>query len=70
MQRQGGHRILFHETWAQPVATKLRARALVMDQMGEGDSWPELQGTVTLFLARYLHLDTNLWLNTDGAYLP
>jgi hypothetical protein len=25
---------------------------------------------VKLYLARYLHIETNLWLNTDGRYLP
>ncbi|MDX1734615.1 MAG: CsiV family protein [Halioglobus sp.] len=70
MERVDGHRILFHESWVQPLAPDAPGPALVMDQMGSGVDWPELQGTVTLSLSRYLHLEANLWRNTRGDYLP
>ncbi len=70
MQRTGRYRTLFHETWVQPVASEARAIPLVLDDSGALESWPRLQGTVKLHLSRYLHIETNLWLNTSGDYLP
>ncbi len=70
MQRAGGYRILFHETWAQPVPEESRARPLVLDRSGDAQVWPELQGSIRLYRARFLTLETNLWLNTQGSYLP
>ena len=70
MQKSGRYRILFHETWLQPVVSKARTLPIILDQSGNGGEWPRLQGSITLYLSRYLHLETNLWLNTDGSYLP
>lgn len=68
MQRVGGYRILFHETWAQPVSARAQSRAIIVDSASDSP-WPELQGSIRLSLARYLHLETDLWLNTQGDYL-
>jgi hypothetical protein len=70
MQKSGRHRVLFHETWLQPVVSKGRTLPIILDNSGNGGEWPRLQGSITLYLSRYLHLETNLWLNTDGSYLP
>ncbi|MCB1841488.1 MAG: hypothetical protein KDI09_00865 [Halioglobus sp.] len=70
MQRAGGYRTLFHEAWLQPVTDASRAIPLALDTSGDTPTWPELQGTITLSLARFLSLETNLWLNTQGNYLP
>lgn len=70
MERNGPYRILFHEVWWQPVSAQRSALPLVLDHSGDSASYPSLQGTVTLYLSRFLHLETNLWLNTDGSYLP
>lgn len=70
MQRAGGYRILLHAAWAQPVLEESRARALILDRSGDMQAWPELQGSIRLSLARFLTLETNLWLNTQGSYLP
>ena len=70
MQRSGRYRILFHESWVQPVRDEASALPIVLDRSGDdAEPWPELQGSIKLHLARYLHLETNLWLNTDGSYL-
>ncbi|MFV0276095.1 MAG: CsiV family protein [Parahaliea sp.] len=69
MERRGGYRILFHESWLQPLASKSAALPLVLDDSGASQNYPPLQGTVTLSLSRYLQIDTRLWLNTDGSYL-
>lgn len=70
MQRSGRYRILFHEAWIQPLYSEAQAQPIVLDRSGDGGPWPELQGTVKLYLARYVYLESNLWLNTAGDYLP
>ena len=69
MQRSGRYRILFHETWIQPMGSQATAVPIVLDRSGDGGPWPALQGSVKLYLSRYFYLDTNLWLNTQGEYL-
>lgn len=70
MQRSGRYSVLFHETWVQPVAGEDRSLPIVLDHSGDFQQWPLLQGTINIFLSRYLQLETNLWLNTPGEYLP
>lgn len=70
MQRLGRYRTLFHQGWVQPVASDTAALPIVLDRSGDTDQWPVLQGSIKLFLSRYLHIETNLWMNTSGNYLP
>ena len=70
MQRSGRYQTLFHQSWAQPVLAQGNALPLILDRSGDTGQWSRLQGSVTLYLSRYLHLETNLWLNTSGDYLP
>jgi hypothetical protein len=69
MNRSGKYQILFHKAWAQPVVGKSKALSLILDRSGDGRDWPRLQGSIKLYIARYLHLQTDFWLNTDGEYL-
>ncbi len=69
MQRSGRYSILFHETWVQPVESAETSLPIVLDRSGDSRQWPQLQGTIKPYLARYLQLETNLWLNTAGEYL-
>jgi hypothetical protein len=70
MARSGRYNILFHETWAQPMVAKTDTLPIVVDRSGDNQAWPTLQGSIKLYLSRYLHIETNLWLNTMGEYLP
>jgi len=70
MQRSGRYRILFHESWLQPMMAQSAALPIVLDRSGDGGQWPELQGTVKLYSSIEINLETNLWLNTQGEYLP
>tara|TARA_R110001592_G_scaffold240929_2_gene501210 strand:+ start:31774 stop:32910 length:1137 start_codon:yes stop_codon:yes gene_type:complete len=70
MQRGGRYTVLFHETWVQPVPPEERSLPIVLDHSGDTGQWSRLQGTIKLSLSRYLHVQTNLWLNTSGDYLP
>ncbi len=69
MRRSGRYDTLFHEAWYQPVQGEEEALPIVLDRSGDTGYWPRLQGSVKLYLSRYLHIETNLWLNTDGRYL-
>ena len=64
------HRTLLHESWVQPLEVEKRSLPIVLDRSGDTGQWPQLQGSVKLYLSRYAHLETNLWLNTNGSYLP
>ncbi|MEH6582864.1 MAG: CsiV family protein [Halioglobus sp.] len=70
MQRTGRYQIMFHEAWVQPFKPENSALPIVVDRSGDTHDWPRLQGSVKLHLSRYLHIETNLWLNTTGNYLP
>jgi hypothetical protein len=70
MQRSGRYDILFHETWVQPVPSEGSSLPIVLDDSGDTGQWPRLQGSIKLYLTRYLQVDTDLWLNTAGSYLP
>jgi len=70
MQRMGNYRTLYHQTWLQPMRDESSALPIVLDRSGDTLDWPQLQGTVKIYLSRYLHVETDLWLNTTGNYLP
>lgn len=70
MQRSGRYRILYHEAWLQPMTGQAESVPIVLDRSGDGGEWPALQGSIKLYLASYIYLETNLWLNTQGEYLP
>ena len=70
MERSGKYRVLFHQSWLQPMVDKAAASDIVLDHSGDEQQWPELQGSIKFYLSRYLHMETNLWLNTSGDYLP
>lgn len=69
MNRTGRYRVLFHGAWTQPVAARSEALPIILERSGDTGHWPALQGSIKLYLSRYLHLETNLWLNTNGDYL-
>lgn len=70
MERSGRYETLLHESWVQPMSSDVDSLPIVIDRSGDVESWPRLQGSVRFYLSRYLHLETNLWLNTAGTYIP
>lgn len=67
LRRNASMRVLFHETWRQPIIDKKNAAAIVMhagDTFGENS---ELEGSITLHVSRYLHIETNLWMTKFEA---
>lgn len=70
VRRSGRYRVLFHEAWVQPVPEQARALPIVLDRSGDTGEWPAWQGSILIYLSRFLHLETRLWLNTRGNYFP
>lgn len=69
MRAGDDYRVLFHQSWVQPVTASSNSLPIVLDHSGDEQFWPSLQGTIDIHLARYLEIKTNLWLNTQGQYL-
>lgn len=62
LNRASELRVLYHRHWHQELVPQNQAPALILsggDLYGEHH---ELEGTLTLYLSRYIHLRTNLWL--------
>jgi hypothetical protein len=69
LRRSAGRRVLFHESWLQPLRDQQESAAIVISSDDLHGDYPELQGSIQLYVSRYLHIETQLWLNTSGGYL-
>ena len=58
----------FSAAWVQP--NDAEPQALIVDSWLGTSVWPELQGTLRIDIKETPELSTNLWLNTNGAYMP
>lgn len=65
--RDRSMRVLFHEAWHQPMASLDQAPAVVISGGEVFDTHYELEGSVKLFVSRYLHVHTNIWLSQFEA---
>ncbi len=65
--RDRAMRILLHKTWRQPMADKGQAPSIVITGGDRFDDHYELEGSIKLFVSRYLHLHTDLWLTEFEA---
>jgi len=55
--------VLFHQTWRQAPKALSETPALIISGGHQYGEHSELEGSIKLSIARYLHLDTNLWLS-------
>jgi hypothetical protein len=63
LSEHAGFKVLFHEAWRQIVVSQERSPAVLIvggDAFGEHN---ELEGSVTIHVSRYLHINTDLWLS-------
>lgn len=60
--RRNSYRTLFHEAWRQPVEGKEKALPVLVQGGRQFGDYFELEGSVTIRVSRYLHIDTQLWL--------
>lgn len=63
ISRRNNFRILFHEAWRQVVLSEKASPSVLIfggDTFGEHS---ELEGSININVARYLHFNTNLWFS-------
>lgn len=71
LERNEDYRLLFHEAWRMRLVSENRSIPLLIEGGDYFDAMPELQGKLNLSVARYLHLETDLYLNTfEASNLP
>ncbi len=63
LKRDKRYRVLFHQSWRQPVVNIENAPSLLISGGDSFSNHHELEGSITLSVARYLHLHTNLWFS-------
>ncbi len=72
INRRRAMKVLFHEAWRQPVYRRDTASSLAISSTLATDTgdYPALQGSLLLYVSRYLHMEANLWLNQVNNALP
>ena len=60
---QGNIRVLFHEAWRQHLASTEETPAILVSGGEAFDKHHRLEGSLQFSVARYLHLNSNLWLS-------
>lgn len=58
-----GYQLLWHQAWLQPMLPESEAPWLEVQAGAEFDGHYSLEGSLRIYLERFLHLDTDLWLS-------
>ncbi|MEW5248447.1 CsiV family protein [Microbulbifer sp. 2201CG32-9] len=58
-----GYRVLLHKAWRQVLQNKQNSPAILISGGTTLGGMHQLEGSITLSVARYLHLSTNLWFS-------
>lgn len=64
LNRSEDYRLLFHEAWRMGLVAEPKSLPLLIEGGDYYAGMPELQGKLKLSVARYLHLETDLFFNT------
>ncbi|MBB1487515.1 CsiV family protein [Oceanospirillum sediminis] len=67
LKRNGDHRILFHESWHMTARGKGKSLPIRIRGGQRFGNQYELDGTISISIARYLHVSTNLYLSEFSA---
>lgn len=70
LDRSETYQVRHYLRWAEILQGEEKALPIRLDTMNYGELWPDIQGDITVFVERYLHVKTNLWLNTMAPYAP
>ena len=65
IRRSRDMRMMLHRSWLQPLRAREQSLPVLLDGEITAGDFPVLQGSLMLYVSRYLHVETNLWLNTD-----
>jgi hypothetical protein len=68
LDRSEAYEVRHYLRWAEILQGEEMALPIRLDTMNYGERWPDIQGDITVFVERYLHVKTNLWLNTMAPY--
>ena len=66
IRRSRDMRMMLHRSWLQPLRARDQSLPVLLDGEITAGDFPVLQGSLMLYVSRYLHVETNLWLNTEG----
>jgi len=55
--------VLFHQAWRQVITAKNTAKSIIINGGKQFGKHQELEGTITLSVATYLKIQTNLWFS-------
>jgi hypothetical protein len=61
IRRSSGYRLLRHLAWRQPMTDEADALPVMMQLGEELDGKFEIEGTLSFYRSRYLHVTTDLW---------
>lgn len=70
IDRSRGRNVVFHKRWQQPFWSESETLPLLIDSNPVTGDYPQLQGTLKLYISRFLHLEADLWLNRRSADMP
>lgn len=62
LRRAYPYRVLYHQAWRQPAADGQDAVSILVSGGDAFGSHHELEGTLSVTVSRFLHVQTNLWL--------
>ena len=57
------YEVLFHESWTQVLTREEIATSVVIDPQNNSSRWPQIQGTISLFMNNFIHFKSNIWIN-------
>lgn len=74
LERNANYQLLFHQAWRQQITNARQATAILVNGGKIYGKHHEFEGSITLSVATYLKISTNLWfsqfdLNTDATAL-
>lgn len=61
-----GYQLLWHQAWLQPMLPETEAPWIQVQAGTQYDERYSLEGSLRIYLERFLHLDTDLWLSEFG----
>ncbi|MGH1440283.1 MAG: CsiV family protein [Cellvibrionaceae bacterium] len=65
LRKDNNYKVLTHKSWRQRMDRESKSPAIVISGGESIDGHRELEGTIKIHIARYLHVSTDLWL-TQG----
>ncbi len=67
-----GYQVLWHQAWRQPLLDQTRSPWIQIEAGADQNGQRELEGALRIYLERFLHIDTELWLSrfADPNALP